>query len=924
MTAFDTGDSAIDAAASDLMAGLLVPPGGAGPGSGLEFEVAAFHDFSSYLFLLDPVRLRFEPGDAEDPVDDLDGSDIPVGAFIEFDEFAASFQTWVKARVEEFVWVNDVKINEELSGYQIAWEPTLSTQRRVTALASNGAAAFRIGMAPRLFALYKQAADPEGFLAVAQERTAALLSSWLISIRGADGTVPETVLRSIEDVPFWSSRTDQVINAVVGVLGDFTVGGTDAGDGDPLEELPSAYPFEPFAINSVNFGLQLVYRQDWIALGTRAGEIVRTLPLGPKQTEKVTVKAVRKSKATRSTEVSTSIETATESSMATKDSQEVVEEASERYNWHAEASASASFGWGSGSLTAGMGGENASSSRDAKSTLNETMEKTASKLRTDTKIVVSTEVEETSDFTRVSEISNPNDEIAVTYVYSRLQRQYELRTYLSDVSLVVYVGEHVPAPHEVDGAWVRRYDWILSRALLDESFRADLDAVRSGRPSGGIGNDVDASIQSLMDSLSDGIPNYATVAGKVPDFFQNPQQAYERELERSRARTAADRQFFRALNRLRRHIFDNILYYMRAIWSSEDPDQRLMRYGKIRVATNWEFVPTGAPTPDGLPGYYAPAIHDYERDTAPLSEMINPAGPIGYAGNYAAFYLRESTRWSTLLAALGQLRAPYLRLIVEVEAPASAGVTAVAAETRLGPGSYRISAGDAPSGQVTISQHLGAGAFNVVDTRPLTAELRFHGIVVRIDDPAALGQDPIMLRVQMVPHLDDPELKAIRASTPSLPAGLEEAFYDESTVAAMASMFAGVRRSLAGSFVWSDLTDDQKAVLRVRYHDYLLRSRHSRRIVVDTNNVLLSREVDRTPTLEPFKALHRGADVLTAFEELAATRRENERRRRLLDTDRLGDPDIDKLTVVTGSGQTVDLAALDAFGEEPSHDGDSD
>jgi hypothetical protein len=32
------------------------------------------------------------------------------------------------------------------------------------------------------------------------------------------------------------------------------------------------------------------------------------------------------------------------------------------------------------------------------------------------------------------------------------------------------VANDVPAPHEIDEAWLMRYDWILKRVMLDDSF----------------------------------------------------------------------------------------------------------------------------------------------------------------------------------------------------------------------------------------------------------------------------------------------------------------------------------------------------------------------------------------------------------------------------------------------------------------------
>src|SRR5262245_46933001 len=80
-------------------------------------------------------------------------------------------------------------------------------------------------------------------------------------------------------------------------------------------DCPPNYPsFEVFPSCSVNIGLRLVYRQDWRLLGTQPGEIVRTIPLGPSQTERVTTKIVRRHKRTTGLEMTTSVETQTETS----------------------------------------------------------------------------------------------------------------------------------------------------------------------------------------------------------------------------------------------------------------------------------------------------------------------------------------------------------------------------------------------------------------------------------------------------------------------------------------------------------------------------------------------------------------------------------------------------------------------------------
>src|SRR5262249_29217394 len=41
---------------------------------------------------------------------------------------------------------------------------------------------------------------------------------------------------------------------------------------------------------------------------------------------------------------------------------------------------------------------------------------------------------------------------------------------LHSATPVILVANDVPAPHEIDQAWLVRHDWILKRAILDDSF----------------------------------------------------------------------------------------------------------------------------------------------------------------------------------------------------------------------------------------------------------------------------------------------------------------------------------------------------------------------------------------------------------------------------------------------------------------------
>ena len=677
--------------------------------------------------------------------------------------------------------------------------------------------------------------------------------------------------------------------------------------------LPPVGPgvFQPFQPGSVNFGLQIVFRQAWTPLGVQQGEIVRTVPLGPGQSETVSVKVVRRKKSQTQAEIATSLEQATESSAATKDSTEVVEEASEAMNWSVEAEGSVNYGMASGSLKAGMGGENAASSREAKSRLNETMAKTVGKIRRETKVIVSHEHELTSESTRTSEIKNTNDEVAVTYVYSRLQRQYEVFTYLAQVNTVIFVAEDVPTEKDLDRAWFQRYGWILSRVLLDDSFAADLATVRSFHGDLSDGDDaIDEKLTKIVNKVGQGIP-YGSATGTPPDVLSAPQEAYERELERKRERGAARRAHDRSLGRLRRHVADNLLHYCRAIWRSEDPDTRMMRYSTVDVPVRWALEPVERGYEEGARMVWVPAPQS-AADTEKLSDLVNPAGPIGFAGNYAVFYLREGLAGNQLLDLLSEQRLPYLRIHTTAGTAGENVRTDVSLRAVAGPdhtrdATYILEWSDTDGGgQIAVHSGSDDEGWDPVDTLPLgsaggTIRLPDLRVTIRPEDAAAAplrDGDRFVIRVRLLPQLEDPDLKALRWRAPTLDADGEAAFFTASVIREMVEFFPDVATVVGADESWAEIDSAGRAALRVHAHRYRLRSAHTRRLLLDTNNVLLTRIVDDASTLEPFKGLHRYLDVLKSVEELRGARLENDRRSSRLEAQRLGDPDTERTVVI--------------------------
>ncbi len=923
-----------DSLPEEMLRGLLNQAQGGGPSmrASRPIREVAFHDFAAYRMLLKPQLIHFyqqDPGLADDQPVNMD-------LWADFDWFVRLFPSDFRVALEVEVFFEEQEFVPDEHGYRRGddfwWK-----QEQITAAVAECGDAFSQTMGPALFELYLTAKDR--FLFV--DRARVVVGNWfnaqLRQLTAANNALDFESFNLVQTASFWADG----IPDVIGQIGQFErIEDPKPGERTPLfgEKLPPAYSFTPFQPGSINFGFQTIYRQTWTPLGTQPGEVVRTLPLGPRQSEKIEIKVVRTQKANRMSETARSIETSTESSSTEKDSSEVVADASSKFNWNVKADVSGPISAATGSIEAGMGGELASSSRDTKTFLNETMNKSASKLRSDSKLVITTEREGVSERSQHSEIVNPNDEIAVTYVYSRLQRQYEIQAYLAEVTAVIYVAEPIPAPKDITPDWIRRYDWVIADALLDESFRSDLEVLRSGERADNADDLIDPRIARLMESLSGEVPDdrpgipadWAGVRGTIPDLFQNMQQAYEREVERERARHMQREAFLRSARRLRGHIYDNILHYCRAIWSSEDPQSRLLRFRQRRIPIRWDFISTDAPGSFTVEGQFVPAISNEARDTRMLAELADLSGPIGYCGNYSIYRLKFSEEWESLVDMINLARTPYKQIATSVQPADIADADkwfcfGVASPSRQEERRYRLAYTDGPEPEVAVEAEQAAGVYVEVERVAYRAgrPIQFQGVRVWIEPAAgaALANGQIFsVHVRILPVLEDPERRALKWSSGPLRRDQETDFFTAETILSFADLFADCMEVLrdidTATLSWATLAETAKATLRGRYFDYLLRNLHSRRILVDSNDVILTREVDTMTSLEPFKAMHRYIDVLSAYEDVVAKRLENQRYSARLGKGRLGDPNIDRMTVFAGSANVNDLVALDDRDDE--------
>jgi hypothetical protein len=475
--------------------------------------------------------------------------------------------------------------------------------------------------------------------------------------------------------------------------------------------------------------------------------------------------------------------------------------------WHFNTEAEGNISTGIYSLTAktdmGVAGESRESSRDTSTRLTETMQKVASKIRNESRVVVSTDTEDTFESSSATEIQNPNDEIAVTYVYSKLQNQYEVLTRLAEIQNVVMVAEALPPPAEIDFDWVKRHDWIIAKVLLDDSFRDAVTSISQEARS----PDSSLLVTDLRGARDATIGHLGTFAATANvradniDMVVESQRSYTQSAREQLEQLKITYEIDAKRDRLYQHIRDNILYYCRAIWQEEDPQQRLLRYQKLgkKLPLEWRFEPLigdsmtidqfvtlieEAATTGMIDGQFVPVVGGRE---VPLHEVLNPAGPIGYYGNYALYYMRPEFVSGEVFAILHFVKSPYLYFDSNQQA-------------------------DVVMDPVQIQ---------FAESNPITS-ITNQMIDAVVDE--------------MVAYVPELRLALARARDSNDPAA---------------------ETQLRGDYT----------LLRNYYAEFLFRKEQTRRFVVDANSLVIDLIPGNGSALEPFKRVHRAIDAERELEE---------------------------------------------------------
>lgn len=246
------------------------------------------------------------------------------------------------------------------------------------------------------------------------------------------------------------------------------------------QRLQEPYAFTTFAANkkerSVNFGILVTYRQRWEPTAYQAGRLAKTITLAPKEVQKYT-RTVKRQRKRAEREVENHLRMRKEeTSVTSRAEEEIVRKANAKTNFHLSSESGTGTTATPGNTTkTSFDREAGQTSEAVKRGFRESVVKASQEFKDELTVEVNTEDVETFELTESGELSNPNDELAVTFLFYELQRRYRVSERIHRLTEVVLVAQEMPAPHEINEAWLVTHDWILRRALLDDSFAPALD-----------------------------------------------------------------------------------------------------------------------------------------------------------------------------------------------------------------------------------------------------------------------------------------------------------------------------------------------------------------------------------------------------------------------------------------------------------------
>jgi hypothetical protein len=296
-------------------------------------------------------------------------------------------------------------------------------------------------------------------------------------------------------------------------------------------KLNERYSFTYFAANaqerSVNFGVLLTYRQKWGPEGYSAGELVRSIPLAPKEVRKYSKRTVvKKTRSQKEIEDNLRI-IKTDTADTSRAESEIVSKALNKNTFGMNTSTTFEVPVGAmkigNTINTNFSNEAQRESNQTKKDFREAVLKATQEYKSERKVEISTEFTHEREETESGEISNPNDELTVTYLFYELQRQFRVNEQLHRMRPVVLVAQEMPAPNEIDDDWILRHDWIIKRALMDDSFMPAFECILTVRGESLMLGELERTVmeqRKIVKDLRQNVRFYTDETGRMSRLMQ--------------------------------------------------------------------------------------------------------------------------------------------------------------------------------------------------------------------------------------------------------------------------------------------------------------------------------------------------------------------------------------------------------------------
>ena len=646
---------------------------------------------------------------------------------------------------------------------------------------------------------------------------------------------------------------------------------------DQLQErLASAYKFDVFAPNSVNYGVVFTFRQKWEPANYQAGRLISSLPLAPKEVRRYSTKrVVTKSKNEKFLD-DREFSGRNESTSTSRAETEIVKRATNTTSFGMNTRASVNMEMFEAGVDTNMSNQSEKFSQDTKKNFREAVLNAVEEYRRQNKTEVEIGWRDELTTENSGEISNPNDEITVTYLFYELQRQYFISEELHKVQPVIMVANEVPAPNQIDHDWLMAHAWILKRVILDESFLPAL-------------NHLTAS--TLGDNLA---------IGNLKNALRKQQQMVNALIEQIESKNQLVNHLFTVLQGITigEQTMDTAMEVANMARSFVDPIGSLL--GGIGGGGD-------GPSFDKVKDMLQMAIERAEKETNALSSQLNKEK--SYLQQLTEKYNKELQDYMDRQTAITQLRMHvkdnilyymqaiwdyepvdqrYFRLynlLVDWFEPIGA---APAVEIRPRPRGFGL--GDFYEYEATLPpliQRYRRQKRRLVEIADLDRLLGYKGnyMIFPVKDISYLHQ-------YMLQEFIDNATDGVRDA---------DAFANENTQALIDYLKCLRTRS-------PEAYARERDEMLARINERLNSTRKEReRVIVPTDSLFIEALPGKHPIMEDFKLAHRALDVKKVQADVRQAELENLRLAARLLANEYDDPNIDKQVVVRGDSGTVSV-----------------